>query len=209
MKGRLALPGFILIFAILVLPIPALFAARISATQYAATTTLLLLLVVISVFAARRTVRYWRSHGPPSIVTRLARLVPFISRLSRLHERAGAAESLCINISSGVAAQQALDNMLRATTNAVYRESLRHARNRVQRGSPLCNSLRDAGLIDAGEGYAIINAGEHAGRLEDVLERFSERCHDRLDDIYDVLAQWIPVAVYLAVVGVVAAGLLG
>ncbi len=209
MKGRLALPGFILVFAILVLPIPALFQARITTTDYAITTALLLALVAACVITARGVVRHWRSHGPPSLATRIARMLPLIGRLSRLHERADAVEALALNVASGVAAREALSNMRLATHNAVHRASLGKASACLEGGAPLAESLRKAELLDVAEGYALVSAGEQAGRLENVLERYARICHGQLDDVYDVLAQWIPVVVYLAVASVVAAGLLG
>ena len=50
---------------------------------------------------------------------------------------------------------------------------------------------------------------EGAGRLEESLARTAQGHHDALDDAYTLLAQWIPVVLYLAVAGVVAVGLIG
>ena len=71
------------------------------------------------------------------------------------------------------------------------------------------DALRDAGLLDGSGGYAIVSAGEQAGRLEQTLRHHARALNAELDGTYDVLAQWIPVVAYFTVAAVIAGGILG
>lgn len=209
MKGRLMLPAFLALVAVLTLPIPALFAGHLSAGRYVATTLAAIGVVIACVVLLRRLVAQWRAAGSPTVLTRIVRLLPLLRRLSVTHERFEVSDALAINLSSGVAASQALDNLLHGQFNSVRREGLVHARSALDGGMPLANALQEAGLVDSRSGFAIISTGEQTGRLEQSLRHYARGLNDTLDDVYDLLAQWIPVVAYAAVAGVIAAGIVG
>ena len=208
MKGRLMLPAFMLLVAIFALPVPALVAGRITPGRYLGTTLSMLALVFAVAMLLRGLLGHWRTHGPPTSVTRIARLLPLSGRLSRLHERAEVSGALALCLGAGIAASQALGLLLQVQQNGVRRENLVGARSVLDGGMSVANALRESGLLDR-SGFATVSAGEHAGRLDQSLRHYARSANDTLDGLYDLLARWIPVIVYAGVAGVVAAGILG
>ena len=95
-----------------------------------------------------------------------------------------------------------------AEHNAVRKRTLSSTRQALTNGAPLSVALNDASLLDAA-GFAIVSTSESAGRLDDGLQRVAANDHDDLDGRYSMIAQWLPVFVYVCVTGVVLAGLLG
>ena len=88
------------------------------------------------------------------------------------------------------------------------RGALVRARTVLAGGASVSEALQRAGLLDP-PGHAIVSTGEAAGRLEQALQRSADGYNDALDGAYELLARWLPVAAYLGVAGIVAAGLLG
>ena len=209
MKGRLMLPTFIAFLGVLVLPIPALFAGKISTARYVLGAVAAIGLVIACVHLLRGLIARWRAHGSPTLLTRLARVLPGLRRLSLLHERFDVSEALALSLDAGLPASQALDNLLHGQFNGVRRANLVRARANLDGGVPLANALQEAGLLDSEGGFAIVSAGEQAGRLEQSLRHFARGVNDTLDNLYDLLAQWIPVVAYCIVAAVIAAGMLG
>jgi type II secretory pathway component PulF len=207
LKGRLMLPGAVLLIGILVLPLPALAAGRLTVSGYVLRAGAAIVTLLAAARLASRAVRRWRTTGTPGWLTRLARLLPGIATTSRLHQRADASERLSLALLSGLPAADALDAMHRVEGNTVRRSDLVQARRTLRAGGGLADALAGAGLLDA-PGYAIVSAGEGAGRLDDCLDRVARASHEALDQRYALLAQWIPVVVYLLVAGTVAAGIL-
>jgi type II secretory pathway component PulF len=201
------LPGAVLLIGILVLPLPALAAGRLTVSGYVLRAGAAIVTLLAAARLASRAVRRWRTTGTPGWLTRLARLLPGIATTSRLHQRADASERLSLALLSGLPAADALDAMHRVEGNTVRRSDLVQARRTLRAGGGLADALAGAGLLDA-PGYAIVSAGEGAGRLDDCLDRVARASHEALDQRYALLAQWIPVVVYLLVAGTVAAGIL-
>jgi type II secretory pathway component PulF len=208
LKGRLMLPGAVLLLAILLLPLPAVAAGRLGPGGYLLRAGAMLALIAALAALASRTVRRWRAHGTPGWLTHLARALPLSARLSRLHQHADACERLALALACGVPAQDALDALHAAERNGVRRAALGNAAAAARGGAGLAQALREAALLDA-PGYAIVSTGEAAGRLDASLQRVADGCNDALDSGYDMLAQWLPVLAYLCVAAVVAAGMIG
>ena len=208
MKGRLLLPAAVLVIAIVVLPLPAVAAGSLPVTAYLLRAAAMLTMLAGTALVLSHTVRTWRAEGTPGWLTRLARVLPGIGRLSRLHQRADACERLSLALASGLPAREALTAMRNSERNGVRRADLLAAESALGAGNGVADALERTGLLDAPD-FAIVSTAEHAGRLEETLGRVATSCHDALDDAYTLLAQWIPVVLYLAVAAGVGIGLLG
>jgi type II secretory pathway component PulF len=208
LKGKLLLPAVVLILAIIVLPLPALVGGTLSIGDYMLRTVASLLLLAALAQLLAMLIRHWRTHGTPGWLTSLARLLPIVGAMSKLHQRTDAIERLALALRCGSAANEALQMMIRAEHNPLRKRTLNASRQAVANGAPLSVALNDASLLDAA-GFAIVSTSEGAGRLDDGLQRVAANDHDDLDSRYSVIAQWLPVFVYVCVAGVVLAGLLG
>jgi type II secretory pathway component PulF len=208
LKGKLLLPAAVLLLAIIVLPLPALLGGTLSLDDYILRTVSMLLLLAALVQLLVMLVKHWRANGTPGWLTSLARVLPVVGAMSKLHARADTTERLALMLRCGSAANEALQTMIRVEHNAVRRRPLTACQKGLNGGAPLASALNDAGLLDTA-GFAIVSASESAGRLDDGLQRVAANNHDDLDSRYSMIAQWLPVVVYVCVAGVVLAGLLG
>jgi general secretion pathway protein F len=207
LKGKLLLPAAVLVIAILVLPVPSLAGGSLSAGGYIVQVISMLGLLAVLAWTVSSLVRRWRAEGSPGWLIRAARLLPGVGPMSRLHQRAEACERFSLALASGMPAVEALAALEGDEANPVYRSALATAHAALLGGIGVAGALDGAGLLDS-SGHALVSTGEAAGRLEDALDRVARQLNQRLDDAYDLLAQWIPVAFYLLVVAVVGAGLI-
>ena len=98
--------------------------------------------------------------------------------------------------------------MIRGERNAVREHTLVAVRKELSAGAALASALHNHRLLDA-TGFAIVSTGEGAGKLDDSLQHAAALDHDRLDDRYALIAQWLPVLAYTCVAAAAVIGLLG
>jgi general secretion pathway protein F len=208
LKGRLLMPLAVLLIAIIVLPLPALVAGKLSSTDYVVQVVSMLMLMALLAKLISSVIGNWRSNGTPAWLTHIARTLPMIRIMSQLHQRADTGENLALALRCGAPAHDALSLMIGSEKNGVRKAALNQVHRKLRAGADLTSALQHAELLDA-TGFAIVSSGEGAGRLEESLKRVSEQYFDDLDGYYSIIAQWLPVFVYLCVAGVVAVGLIG
>ena len=207
MKSRLALPIITLLGAIVLLPLPALFATRITVTEYMTSSVTSLVLLMLLLYLARKLVSKWRDIGPPSVLTGVARYIAYLSRRSVLHERVRVMEALAIQLRCSVAAPDAINALLAECRNSVHRNNLERVAVRLRSGCSVADALRAGGLVDQRHGFPALSASEQAGRLDEGLTRYAQQLNTELDDGYELLAKWLPVVGYGIVAGIVASGI--
>lgn len=203
-KGELLVPGFVFVLGLLVMPLPALVAGEIDGGDYLGRIASTLALVAAGVWLMRKLISRFTTRGWPRILTTLARGLPWVGGVSRLAEREAAATTLALMLGGGLPALEALDIYRRTAPSSLRRSNLARAHQALARGESFTDALAEAELLGAGGSYAVVSAGEAAGRLDESLERYGEGCARELDDAYDFMARWFPVAVYVLVLGLVA-----
>jgi len=206
-KGKLLYPAFIFVFAIFIAPVPALIAERITAADYILRTFALLALLVVLVHILQILIRHLNAQGWPRFASRLGRWLPFTGGFVRLHERADVTGNLAFMLKAGLSMRDALDELRHAEPEGLRREHIIRANSELIAGSKVADALRDTGLIDNREGYAIVSTAEEAGKLDDGILRYSTACQAVLDDRYELVARLAPLLVFLLVVLVVVSGL--
>lgn len=208
LKGKMWMPAALLVIAIILLPIPALFAGKLALNDYLLRTVSMLLLIAMLVRLLAMLIMHWRAHGTPGWLTRMARLLPIVGPMSHLHQRAAASERLALALRCGSPVDDTLKMMIRGEHNPLRKQAFAGVRTDLGAGAMLATALRDHHLLDA-TGFAIVSTGEGAGKLDDSLQRAAEVDHDTLDGRYGLIAQWLPVFVYACVASTVVVGLLG
>jgi type II secretory pathway component PulF len=202
-------PAFLFVFAIFIAPVPALFAGRITGTDYALRTISALALLVIVIHIVQILLRLFNARGWPLALSRLARTLPVVRKLARLHERAEVTGNLAIMLKAGMPVLDALDAYRQVEPKGLRREHLDRAMATLKGGSSVADALNEAEILDSGEGYAIVSSGEGAGKLEENLLRYSVSCQSRLTDEYDLLNRVVPLLIFFLVAGVILTGLIG
>jgi len=206
LKGRMLLPGFILLVAILIGPLPGLVAGSVSAGQYLLHITGLLTLVALVVYLVYIIRGGTRARGWPAPITRAALHLPVVGQIVSLELRATAYSALHLMLSSGIPALDAV-RILRDSAQGTYRsEQMNRAERSLLAGATLTAALADAGMLKARTDEAIMLAAETAGRIESGFAHLASACAAELEDWHRGLAVWVPAIVYALVAGYVAAG---
>ena len=146
--------------------------------------------------------------GLPGRLRTAVDVVPGLRALVLAHDRARALDVIAMRHAAGFPAAEALADLGADLVDRRLARGLEHAARAVARGEPLAESLRDAGLVDDGAGHALLGAAEAAGRVDEGLARAAGDAADRLDEIYELAAEWSPRIVYGAVVLWVVGGIL-
>lgn len=209
LKGKLLYPAVIFVIALFLAPLPALFAERITGTDYILRSFGMLALFVMIVHVFQMLLRQLNANGWPMSVSRLARVMPYVGNLARLHERSEFNGNLAIMLKSGLSVRDALEEYRRVQPEGLRREHIVQAKSAIEGGSNVTDALHETELIDDREGFAIISTGEGAGKLEEGLLRYSLACESVLEHEYDLIARAVPVVVFLMVALMVASGLVG
>ena len=82
LKGKMLMPAALLVMAIILLPIPALFAGKLDLNDYLLRAVSMLMLVAVLVQLLAMLIVHWRAHGTPTWLTRVARLLPIVAAMS-------------------------------------------------------------------------------------------------------------------------------
>lgn len=207
-RAKLAYPVFLLVLVVFVAPFPALFAGSITAGGYLSRTLVPLMFVAVIGWLAIRWVGGLESRRYPAWLARTLGALPFVKSLVAQHARTDLLESLALFLSAGMAAQQALPAAIDVVSNPLLKARFRRAQSALESGEVVADALREGDVIDAREGYAILSAGEQAGRLDEMMTRYAAVESDSLDARYDVIAEWLPRIVYIFVAGLVVTQLL-
>ena len=208
-RSKLVYPAFLFVFAIFIAPVPALFAGRITAADYALRTLGALALFVIAIHLLQIMLRLFNARGWPRPLSRLARRLPVVRKFARLHEHAEVTGNLAIMLKAGMPVLDALEAYRQVEPEGLRREHLDRAKASLEGGSSLADALNEAEILDSGEGYAIVSSGEGAGKLEENLLRYSVSCQSQLADEYDLLNRAVPLLIFFLVAWVILTGLIG
>lgn len=207
LKSHMMLPLCVLLLALFLMPLPALAGGQIGAAEYVlrAFAPAILLLVVAAV--CRGLGRRTAATGVSAPSGRLLLMLPVVGPAVRLAGRLELLEGLRLLLAAGVPAREALGEALRCLSNPAARTDFGPAQTRLE-AQGVSAALNGAGALE-GDEFAIVSTSEQAGRLEEGLERVAGGIRDRLRSRLELLSEWLPRGVYLLVVGVIAAGLLG
>ena len=206
-QAKLWLPAAVLALGLFLAPLPALVGGRIDAAAYAGRTLGVLALLVVGVKSAMAAWRrYHRTGWPAPLAAALDRL-PLWGTVQRGRGRSDALSNVHAMLNAGVPAAQALAGIARAEPNPCRAKELHDATKRLRDGRSVAESLRDAALLDAGA-FAVVQAGEAAGRLEESLSRSVRQSSSDVDSRLDTLAEWLPRIVYGCVAAWIAVSVL-
>lgn len=128
----------------------------------------------------------------PSWLLRL----PFLGQLTELRAQRDYLTIMAMGLKSGIPAFRAMDLASAAAITPATATASQSARQFVEDGVPVAQALDDAGIFSDPTGYQLVVAGEHAGRLDEMIAMVASRLDERVGEMADQLAQWIPRVVY-------------
>lgn len=195
MRSRLALPGFVLVLALLIQPLPALISGAIGLPGYAWQVLHPVLVIVavvavlsVAVGAAPRRIPF---YGPVFLRTNLRDFF----------------ESLAMLLEAGVPMLEALPAALDTVSDGGLRRELSAIRQRVERKETFARALEAVPSLHASSVLALAHTGEQSGTLPEMLTRHAAMESERIAGFYRELAAWLPRVVYALVAIKVAAGI--
>ena len=201
-RGKLLLPGAVLLIALVVAPLPALAAGRIGVAAYA--------VAVLAPLAARY--RAWRlmyAFRRPLVdaASAAGNRLPVIGGLLRDYARRDLLRYLGIGLQAGLDVRTAMGLACDAVDGSAFAGSRAGLLDDISAGKALGDTLIRHGILDAASA-ALITSGEGAGKVDAMVTLSANRLDEALASREDLIAEWTPRLVYFAVAAWIVRGLL-
>ncbi len=200
MKSRLAYPVFIIHFAMLVLPVPALFAEGGGLTPYLKAAGFAIGGLWLGVFILAALIRTLLSLAERSAATdRFLRKLPPFGTLRRDFSLARFCSAYHMQLGSGVNVLASIETSGAASGSALLRDATLAAMPAIRSGGQVSEALHKTGVfpMDFLRAFAV---GEETGRLDHELERIANEHRSAGLRRLDLLAEWIPRLIYIGIV---------
>jgi type II secretory pathway component PulF len=182
----------VLILGWLILPVPKLMSGELSILAYMAGNAALVALLSM----------VWRwmrgADGYPSFLDGLLGQAP-AGKLLWAYHRSKFLHALALLIEAGVPAQEAVQETANSCRSRKLRALWQGTVNSLQSGSSLAEGLKLHRVLDD-TGYALVDSGEASGKLVDMLKHERDRLEGEVQIKLDILAEWLPWGIYLAVI---------
>lgn len=202
LRGRMLLPLLILVLGLFLLPLPALVSGRLGPGDYLWRSLGPIAALAVALLLGGRIAQRFSARGLSAATGRMSLTVPFLARANRLQLM----EGLALLLQAGVPAKEAVKATVTSLGNPAARRRYAPALDRVE-SEGVSNALRDVDALETDE-FAVVSASEQAGRLADGFERIAAKLRQELEHLLELLSEWLPRAVYLLVIALIAAGLI-
>lgn len=212
LRGRLLLPGFVLVAALVLLPLPAVMSGAMSVGGWLLRSVLVLGLLG-GLWAAARSLyrRQTAGEGGPGAgaLEPLLLQAPLLGGLLRAGQVQRFFEHLALMLGCGLPAAEATRLAAGTLDIALIRDDFAAAVPALQGGASLQQCARGWRYATDPEVIGLISSGEGSGRLPELLQRYAESADRSLQARVDALATWLPRLAYAALALWVAWQLLG
>jgi general secretion pathway protein F len=191
LRMRLVFPAAILVLGFLALPLPALIAGQLSMQAYLLQN---LLLAAALVTAWNLPVANWIRHRFPDVILHFKTL----GKPVRQYQRQRFLVQLACLYNAGVTMLDALPVAVNSCDSTLLRSRWSLIAAAIRQGRGISESLHRYEALDD-TGYALVHAGETAGRLGDMLDREARRLGEGVALWREGLLDWLPRVAYLVV----------
>ena len=207
-QAQLMYPLTILVLAVFIAPITALFVGDLTLGGYALRTVVPLATVALGysliVFISRR-----RGGGAMSVFfLELAHVLPVVGGLVARRTQVDFLTCVALFLQRGLPASDAMSSALGGVRVRKLRLRCEAAQSALDDGLGVAGVLSKAGIIDA-QGFAIVHTAEAAGQLDSTLTRYAHRMSEEFEETLDTYATWSSRVVYLFVLIILGAGIVG
>ena len=198
-KSRLSLPLLVFIMALLLQPLPPLFAGSLSGGGYLLQVLRPLALLLALFYFARRF-WFWFGQTPAApmqtvIAQRLTRLPVFGAMHVRRNNR-DFFSNLGLLLEAGIPMFDALPLAVDTISNCVVRADFAIIRQQMLRGATLEQAVEQLTYNGNTQVIGYIRTGETSGTLPEMLLRFTKAETDAITHFQQQVAAWLPRVVY-------------
>ena len=201
-KSRLRLPFFIFVLALLLQPLPALFAGSLTGGGYLLHVLRPLALLAALFYLALR-LKSWFGHTPPSPTqTWVAQQLTRVPAFGAMHVRRNNRDfftNLSLLLEAGVPMFDALPKAADTIGNCVVREDFSLIKQQMVRGTTLEQAVQQLTYLGNNQVIGYIQTGEASGTLPAMLLRFANTETEVIMQFQQQVAAWLPRGVYALV----------
>ena len=209
LRAKMVYPLAIIVLGVVLLPLPRLFDGELNAGEYVVRTLSLLLAIAGAVHGGMRLWSRTRDATYSRVLAIVCLKAPVLGAMVRSRGRCDMLSTLGQLVAAGMDAHTAFDEATKVLRNPILHDACTRAARQLRQGAGIADTLLEAGMLSAAEGYPLVSAGESAGRLGEMLCNQSRREESWLQSRADSVADWAPRIVYFVVVAVLASALLG
>lgn len=199
-RARLAYPAFVIHFALLVLPLPSLFAENgglapfLRAVGFAIGGLWLSLFIITALIRALLTAA--ENGATPD---RLLRAIPIFGKLRRDFALARFCSAYHMQLDAGVNVLASLEMSGAASGSAILREAVAGAMPVVRDGGQVGAALEGTRAFPQRfvRAFAV---GEQTGELDQELQRIGEEYRDAAMRRLETISEWVPRLIYIAII---------
>ncbi len=202
-KKRLSYPAFLLLASLLIQPLPQLVSGAMSLRYYVLRTVAVLCLLAFLIIGGLVLRQRWQMAplSPKRLpFDRALLLVPIFGALHRRRALCDLWSSLALLLGAGVAMFEALPLALKTINNTYIVQALDDMLPALQKGATLAQAVQANRFLHEQTLFALVQTGEAAGRLEEMLARYARDEDARLALAMEQVAQWLPRIAYALVV---------
>lgn len=206
-RGKLLLPGFILVLAAFVKPFPAFFVGELSLAGYVRASLGLLTAIsgglwLLGVLIGRlRETEVGRSLGQWLLSW------PLLGQLLIRHQRTRYLEALAMLFSAGVPLVNALETAAFTVSPGRLQDAFRQLHAQIEAGATLEQGFVACPYFTK-HSRLLVRSAEQSGTLSDALARIARTEREDLESFENTISSWIPRIAYLLVAGWMATGIL-
>lgn len=209
-RSKLYLPLAIAILAIFIHAAPSLILGHISAYQYLLSTVGLIVKLALLIYLFYK-IPLWladRFMNLGRLFDAIKMQLPLISNWLITRQVNEFLYSLGLMLSAGLSMSGAIPKAINTLTNSTIKSKFSQAPNAIEQGNSLALSLENISVIN-NEILAQITIGENSGRLAETLLHYTKIKTEEIQLQQNIVAEWIPRIIYLAIILSMATSILG
>ena len=207
-KSRLLLPLTVLVLALFIHPVPALFGGQITFLEYLGATLGVIVQLALLVFVLIK-LPHWLRHGflkPLGMKYFLDQMqikVPYFGHWYVRRSLRDFLRALGLMLQAGLPILEALPKALEVLVNVSLRQRFQTIISALQRGDSFAEALSDVEGVNS-MAVQLLSTGESAGSLAEMMLHYVKIESEEITRHHEKLAAWIPRGIY----ALIAAGMI-
>jgi type II secretory pathway component PulF len=198
-RARLAYPAFVLHFALLVLPLPTLFAENGGLGPFLKAVGLAVGALWLSIFTVAALVRILLAAAEKTAAAdSLLRAIPLFGKLRRDFALGRFCSAYHMQLDAGVNVLASLEASGAASGSALLRDAVASAMPEVRSGGQVGPALEKTRAFPE-PFIRAFTVGEHTGELDRELLRIGEEYRNSAIRGLETIAEWVPRLIYVAI----------